>query len=102
MSYLSPNFFIGSIHIGTIEGASCFNIGNNYPNGFRSYKKQNQGFGSISGDHNDIQGLRSFLNDPGVVDILTQYEADQIPDCIQRHIEKKLEDKSVKKEGADG
>jgi len=70
MSFLSPNFLIGSIKIGTIENASCFNIGNNFPSHFSSFQKLNQGFGSITGDHNDIQDIISRLD---VRDLLDMY-----------------------------
>lgn len=65
---LSPAFFIGTIHIGQIEGASCFNLGNNWPTNFRSYKKQNQGFGTVRGNQNSVTGSKSLLNDPDIVD----------------------------------
>ncbi|WP_210237251.1 hypothetical protein [Alteribacter natronophilus] len=85
MSWLSPNFFIGSIRIGAIEGASCMNMGNNYPANFRSHKKHNQGFGSISGDNNSLDGLRSVLSDPDVIDVLTQGSADgELPEVVQK------------------
>ena len=68
---LSPAFIIGTIHIGTIEGASCFNMGNNWPTNFRSFKKHNQGFGTVKGSHASITGTRSLLNDPDVIDFPT-------------------------------
>jgi hypothetical protein len=70
MSYLSPKFFIGSIKIGSIEGASCFNMGNNFPNHFTNHKKHNQGFGSVTGDHNDIKGILSRLDDSDQLDMV--------------------------------
>ncbi|WKA48415.1 hypothetical protein QWV57_05480 [Geobacillus zalihae] len=66
---LSPRFVIGSIHIGTVEGASCVNFGNNFVGGFTSHIKQNQGFGSITGDHNDIHDLLSRLDEQGVFEM---------------------------------
>ncbi|WP_438431886.1 hypothetical protein [Gorillibacterium sp. sgz500922] len=64
--WLSPTFVIGQIKIGTIEGSSCFNLGNNLPSGFTSRKVHNQGFGSVEGDNNRLSGLRSFLHEtPG-------------------------------------
>lgn len=59
MKFPAPIMNIGNINIGTVEGASCVNIGNNFPNNFTSNKKQIQGFGSISGDHNDIHEIIS-------------------------------------------
>ncbi|OCA85083.1 hypothetical protein A8F95_10355 [Bacillus wudalianchiensis] len=64
----SPSFFIGSISIGTVEGASCVNLGNNLPSGFVNYKKQNQGFGSISGDHNDIRDILATIEEQDIND----------------------------------
>lgn len=64
-----PKFIIKTINIHTVESASCVNIGNNFPTGFESFKKHSQGFGSISGDHNQIEGLRSLLKDGGLVDM---------------------------------
>ncbi|WP_187385782.1 hypothetical protein [Gorillibacterium timonense] len=61
--WLSPTFVIGQIKIGTVEGASCLNFGNNVPSGFSSRKVHNQGFGSIEGDDNHLSGIRSFLHE---------------------------------------
>lgn len=68
MKRFSPSFFIGSISIGTVEGASCVNLGNNLPSGFVNYKKQNQGFGSISGDNNDIRDILATIEEHDVND----------------------------------
>ena len=84
MDNLSPVFFIGSIRIGTVEGASCINLGNNLPVGFQSFKKQNQGFGSISGDNNDISELCSVLKDTNMVDMLNQSDSDEVPDWVKK------------------
>jgi hypothetical protein len=84
MDSLSPVFFIGSIRIGTVEGASCINLGNNLPVGFQSYKKQNQGFGSITGDNNDISELCSALKDTNVVDMLNQSSSDEVPGWVKK------------------
>lgn len=82
-SPLSPVFIIGTIHIGEIEGASCFNLGNNWPTNFRSYKKHNQGFGTIKGNHSSITGTRSLLNDPDTLDSPSFSEHDA-PDWLRR------------------
>ena len=68
MKRFSPSFFIGSISIGTVEGASCVNVGNNLPSGFVNYKKHNQGFGSISGDNNDIYDILATLEEEDIHD----------------------------------
>ncbi|MFZ5985640.1 MAG: hypothetical protein ACOYWZ_00740 [Bacillota bacterium] len=95
MSYLSPVFLIGNIRIGNIEGASCLNIGNNLPIGFESYKKQNQGFGSISGDNNDIQDIRSLLSDPGKIDMLNCSEKKEFPDWVKELVKSNISDDKV-------
>ncbi|EKN70599.1 hypothetical protein BABA_04129 [Neobacillus bataviensis LMG 21833] len=51
---LSPTFHIGTIKIGSIEGASCFSIGNNFIEDFKSNKKHYQGLGNIHGDSNNF------------------------------------------------
>lgn len=51
---LSPTFHIGTIKIGSIEGASCLSIGNNFIEDFKSSKKHNQGLGNIHGDRNNF------------------------------------------------
>ena len=84
MPNLSPIFVIGNIRIGTVEGASCINLGNNLPVGFQSFKKQNQGFGSISGDNNDISELCSVLKDTNMVDMLNQSDSDEIPYWVKK------------------
>ncbi|WP_248924617.1 hypothetical protein [Paenibacillus hamazuiensis] len=74
-SLLSPTFVIGYIQIGSVEGASCINLGNNYPSGFQSHKKQNQGFGTVHGDGNSLREIRSVLEDNDVLDVLEQSDA---------------------------
>ncbi|WP_442599905.1 hypothetical protein [Neobacillus sp. D3-1R] len=63
MNRFSPSFFIGSISIGTVEGASCVNLGNNLPSGFTNFKKHNQGFGNISGDHTNVHDILASLEE---------------------------------------
>ncbi|MEA4848606.1 MAG: hypothetical protein VB106_15360 [Clostridiaceae bacterium] len=84
MPNLSPCFFIGNIRIGLVEGASCINLGNNLPMGFQSFKKQNQGFGSINGDNNDISELCSVLKDTNMIDMLNQTGSEEVPDWIKK------------------
>ncbi|OIK10418.1 hypothetical protein BIV60_21480 [Bacillus sp. MUM 116] len=66
---LSPTFHIGTIKIGTIEGASCFSIGNNFIEDFKNTKKHSQGLGNIHGDGNTFDQTSSSL---------TNYEPDQM------------------------
>lgn len=87
---LSPNFFIGTIRIGTVEGASCVNFGNNVPTGFESYKKHSQGFGSISGDSNQIEGLRSLLTDSAIIDMLASNKDYEVPEWLKDVILEKM------------
>lgn len=82
-SMFSPTFIIGHIRIGSVEGASCVNLGNNIPIGFESHKKHNQGFGTVGGDHNDIPHLHSSLNDSDVLDMFNAADAD-IPEWIKK------------------
>ncbi|MGE5677184.1 MAG: hypothetical protein ACM3ZR_03910 [Pseudomonadota bacterium] len=84
MDSLSPIFYIGTIRIGIVEGASCINLGNNLPVGFQSYKKQNQGFGSITGDNNDISELCSVLKDTNMVDMLNKADTEEIPEWVKK------------------
>ena len=51
---LSPTFHIGTIKIGSISEASCFSMGNNFIEDFKSSKKHNQGLGNIHGDRNNF------------------------------------------------
>lgn len=91
MSFLSPNFLIGEIRIGSVEGASCVNMGNNFPIGFENHTKLNQGFGSITGDANHISDVSSLLNDSAFIDMLTNpNDEHDIPDWIKPIITAKL------------
>jgi hypothetical protein len=90
MPDLSPVFFIGNIRIGSVSGASCVNLGNNLPLGFQSYSKQNQGFGSITGDNNDISELCSALKDTNTIDMLNQSDTIEVPDCVKKLISDNL------------
>ncbi|MCC3373111.1 hypothetical protein [Cohnella sp. REN36] len=81
-SFLSPQFVIGSIRIGSVENASCINMGNNWPSGFESHQKLTQGFGSVSGDRNLVAGIRSLLNDSDFLDTLNVAGA-EVPEWLQ-------------------
>ncbi|GIO16368.1 hypothetical protein J19TS2_59230 [Cohnella xylanilytica] len=81
-SFMSPQFVIGSIRIGSVENASCINMGNNWPTAFESHQKLTQGFGSVSGDRNLVSGIRSLLNDSDVLDALQLGGAD-VPEWLQ-------------------
>lgn len=96
MDNMSPVFFIGNIRIGSVGGASCINLGNNLPVGFQSFMKQNQGFGSITGDNNDISDLCSVLKDTNMVDMLNKADTDEIPDWIKRLAADKFFDNNKK------
>lgn len=86
-SFPSPIFLIGSIQIKSVESASCINFGNNYPAHFQSYKKQNQGFGTVSGDHSQIFGTKAELDHTGSFE-LWNTEDDKIPQMINKGIGK--------------
>lgn len=81
-SLFSPTFIIGHIRIGSVEGASCVNMGNNYPTGFQNHKKHNQGFGSVGGDHNHISGTKAMLDDADFVDMIGEADHD-IPEWVK-------------------
>jgi hypothetical protein len=90
MSDLSPIFIIGHIYIGSVEDASCVNIGNNLPIGFEAYRKQSQGFGEITGDHNDIREIEARLKDSHVLDMLNQSGGEEVPHFIKNLIKSKM------------
>jgi hypothetical protein len=87
VSFLSPTFLIKELKIGTISDASCLNMGNNWPTQFESHKKQNQGFGSITGDNNTIENLRSLLNDPDFIDMLNPSDSETLPNWMVHLLE---------------
>jgi hypothetical protein len=66
--FLSPTFHIGTIKIGTIEGASAFAIGNNFIEDFKSSKNHNQGLGNIHGNNHNLSHSKASL---------TNYEPEQ-------------------------
>jgi len=84
-------FHINTITIHTVEGASCVNIGNNFPVGFESYKKHLQGFGSISGNDNTIDGLKSLLNDRSLIDAFSGSDLSDSP-WIKALMESKIQE----------
>lgn len=73
-SLFAPVFHIGTINIGSIEGASCFNIGNNEVRGFHSTKKINQGVGNIHGSHNRFPQMGILLDDSDRNDMVSGIE----------------------------
>jgi hypothetical protein len=81
-SFLSPQFVIGSIRIGSVENAACVNLGNNWPTNFESHQKLTQGFGSVSGDRNMVAGIRSLLNDSDFLDMLN-LSGTEAPEWLQ-------------------
>ncbi|MDQ0253590.1 hypothetical protein J2S74_000962 [Evansella vedderi] len=89
-SSFSPTFYIGSIRIGTVEGASSVNIGHNTNSGFKSEKKHNQGFGSVSGDSNEFKDARTLLDDADFLDMFNG--SDDIPDWLKEKILASLEE----------
>jgi hypothetical protein len=80
---LSPAFYIGSIQIGTVQDASCVNFGNSFPKDFTSQKNQNQGFGSISGDNNDIHDIISRLAQRNIAEIFGDPVGTEQPDWLE-------------------
>lgn len=82
-SLFSPNFVIGRIEIGSIEGASCLNMGNNFPSNFHSSKKHNQGFGDVSGNNNHLSGTKSSLDDSDFLEWMAGDAAEMIPEPVR-------------------
>ncbi|RKN86398.1 hypothetical protein [Paenibacillus ginsengarvi] len=83
-AWFSPNFVIGHIEIGTVEGASCVNMGNNFPSNFQSNKKHNQGFGDVSGNNNQLSGTKSTLDDSDFLEWMAGGEAGMIPEPVRQ------------------
>ncbi|MBT2679439.1 hypothetical protein J7E38_10535 [Bacillus sp. ISL-35] len=83
MKTLSPAFYIGSIKIGTIQDASCVNFGNSFPMDFSSQKSQKQGFGSISGDNNDIHDIISRLTQRNFAEIFGDDGETEQPEWLE-------------------
>jgi hypothetical protein len=92
LSAFSPNFVIGNIQIGVIEGASCLNMGNNYPTNFQSKKKHNQGFGNVSGNQHHLDQTKSMLYDSKAIDSLTFDNGQEIPEWLKTILHEKLRD----------
>ncbi|ELK49079.1 hypothetical protein QRD89_16800 [Halobacillus sp. ACCC02827] len=92
MAFLSPNFFIQNIRIGAIENASCLNMGNNVPNGFENHQKLNQGFGTVHGDENTLEGLRSILSDSALLDMMMADKEQEMPEWLTDLIKHKMEE----------
>jgi len=84
-SLFSPNFFIGHIRIGSVEGASCVNMGNNVLTGFQSRKKHNQGFGNVSGNRNNVTGTNASLDDSDFLDVFNGSE-EEMPSWVRELI----------------
>lgn len=82
----SPIFYIGHIRIGTVEGASCVNLGNNWPTDFANYKKHTQGFGEVGGDHNRLSDARSTVKDSELIDMLNLSDDADLPPWLKEVI----------------
>jgi len=59
-------------------------MGNNWPSQFESHKKVNQGFGTITGDHNTIDNIRALLNDPDFIDMFNAGEGSELPEWMKQ------------------
>ncbi|WJH34746.1 hypothetical protein N6H14_00590 [Paenibacillus sp. CC-CFT747] len=91
-SLLSPTFVIGQLRIGSVEGASCVNFGNNLPSGFASRKMHNQGFGSVGGDGNTIRGARSTVRETEGEKSQAAEDEGEVPDWIRELITASFKD----------
>ncbi len=85
-SIFSPQFTIGSIRIGSVQGASCVNLGNNFPTHFTNHQKYNQGVGNVSGDHNQFNETRSVVDDSDMVDMINE-TGGELPEWLKRIIQ---------------
>lgn len=86
--WMSPNFFINDIHIGTVSEASSINLGNNHLTDFTSYHKQNQGFGTVGGDKNKFPNVKALLYDPDVIDLQDDpHMKKNVPEWVKEMIE---------------
>lgn len=83
---LSPTFYIGHIRIGSVEGASCVNLGNNWPTDFDNYKKHTQGFGEVGGDHNRLTEAQSAVTDSELIDMLNLSDDADLPDWVKEMV----------------
>lgn len=84
-SLFSPQFVIGTIQIGTIQGASCMNMGNNFPTDFTSTQKFNQGFGNVTGDHNAFKEPRTAVEDADLVDMMQgSHDQEELPAWLEQ------------------
>lgn len=99
---LSPSFTIGTISIGTIEGASSVSFGNNFPTGFKNHKKHNQGFGNIFGDENDIRDILSQLDEEDVFEVFNQNDDSDNPDWLIKMMEQQAGDEDALNEESSG
>ncbi|MDT2192024.1 hypothetical protein [Paenibacillus larvae] len=61
-------------------------MGNNYPAAFENHQKLTQGFGSIEGDGNHIDGTKSLLHDSDFIDMMN-LPGTEVPDWLQRLIQ---------------
>lgn len=90
--WMSPHFFINDIHIGTVSEAASVNLGNNSLSDFRSYHKQNQGFGTIGGDKNKFSNAKVLLYDPDEVDLKDDPRIENVPEWVRDLAEEDEED----------
>lgn len=89
--WMSPNFFINDIHIGTVSEAASVNLGNNSLTDFTSYHKQNQGFGTVGGDKNRFSNAKAILYDPDVIDLQDDPHMKNVPEWVKEMISDKTE-----------
>ncbi|GEO24965.1 hypothetical protein AAC03nite_07500 [Alicyclobacillus acidoterrestris] len=88
----STVFIVGTVSVSNMEGASCLNVGNNFPTNFRSVKKHNQGFGNVTGDHNVMRNLKSLLSDPDILDTVSFQNETDIPKWVESLLQSSKEE----------
>jgi hypothetical protein len=89
-------FKFDKIELDEVSGA--LNMGNNWPTDFKSYHKQNQGFGSVGGNKNHFSNARAYLYDPDEFDMVNAAES-SVPDWVKEMIAKKRLEESSESNG---
>ena len=95
---LSSSFRIGDIHIGTVEGASAVNFGNNFPSNFKNSSKLNQGFGNILGNGNDIHDIFSHQDERDTIKVFSEGPDQPQPEWLKSLKEEQNDDTDDEKE----
>ncbi|MDC3417388.1 hypothetical protein [Aquibacillus salsiterrae] len=93
----SPKFYIETLRIGSVEGASAINFGNNTPTNFENHSKHTQGFGTVSGDQSKISGSKSVLIEEALKDLFEE-EDSELAEWLKEMILEKQGDVEIESE----